>query len=237
MSKQSFITALLLISAISTGVIPAAASANYITVDEYHSGTDYFKEMVNCAKDGSKYALQAGVVYEKQRNLKIDKLQLDCNKTSYFVTYSTGGEILSAMKTDRLKSEHGAAGQVYEYLHAKGFSDPVSAGILGNMMAECGGQTLDLQWWIYGGRGSYYGLCQWNLYFGPEVNGLDVTGQLDYMMSNIEENMAYFGGDYNYFCNIQDAGTAAQYFARYYERGAGIRTRTRNAYIALDWIT
>ena len=63
-----------------------------------------------------------------------------------------------AMKTGpkitRLKSEHRIAGLVYEYLNKKGFTDPVIAGILGNMMAECGGQTLELRWDIYGGGGT-----------------------------------------------------------------------------------
>lgn len=238
MKKLKLITILFLTMVLQMSVIPVSAvSADSITVDGYHSETNYFKEMISCAADGSKYALQAGVIYEKQRNLKIDELKLNCAKTNYFITYLTGDEILLAMKVDKLKSEHSTAGHVYEYLKQNGYSDPVIAGILGNMMAECGGQTLDLQWWIYGGRGRYYGLCQWSLYFGPDVDGLDVTGQLDYLMSNIKENMTFFGGDYDYFCSIQDAGAAARYFANYYERGSGVRQRAKNAYAALEWIS
>ena len=40
-----------------------------------------------------------------------------------------------------------------------GWSDVVAAGIIGNMMAECGGQTLTLDWDIDGFNG--YGLIQW----------------------------------------------------------------------------
>ena len=40
-----------------------------------------------------------------------------------------------------------------------GWSDTVAAGIIGNMMAECGGHTLDLDWDINGSSG--YGLIQW----------------------------------------------------------------------------
>lgn len=39
------------------------------------------------------------------------------------------------------------------------WSDAVAAGILGNMMAECGGQTLALDWDSNGSSG--YGLIQW----------------------------------------------------------------------------
>lgn len=39
------------------------------------------------------------------------------------------------------------------------WSDAVAAGIIGNMMVECGGQTLALDWDSNGGSG--YGLIQW----------------------------------------------------------------------------
>ena len=143
----------------------------------------------------------------------------------------------TAKKIERLKSEYDVAGQVYEYLNTQGMSDIVIAGILGNMMTECGGQTLDLQWDIYGYDGSYYyGLCQWSLYYNPSVDGADITGQLDYLMSNIRTNMDYFGGDYDEFCAIADPGDAAKYFCSYYERGAGKSTRATNAETAFKWI-
>lgn len=140
-------------------------------------------------------------------------------------------------RIERMKSEYAVAGQVYEYLNNQGISDAVIAGILGNMMTECGGQTLDLQWGIYGIENSnYYGLCQWSLYYNPDVNGRDIAGQLDYLMSNIQTNMDYFGGNYDEFCEITDAGTAAKYFCNYYERGSGASIRAKNAVTALDWI-
>ena len=40
-----------------------------------------------------------------------------------------------------------------------GWSDIVAAGIMGNMMAECGGHTLALDWDVNGSSG--YGLIQW----------------------------------------------------------------------------
>jgi hypothetical protein len=40
-----------------------------------------------------------------------------------------------------------------------GWSNVVAAGIIGNMMAECGGQTLSLDWDSNGSSG--YGLIQW----------------------------------------------------------------------------
>lgn len=235
---------LLCVAVLATFGINASAvsihDGNYITVIGFDAKVDYTNLMRQCATDGSKYALQVGAIYEKQRNLKITAMGLKYEKTSYFTDYSTGKDILAAMnakpKIDRLKAEYKAAGQVYEYLNNKGFTDPVIAGILGNMMAECGGQTIELRWDIYGGGGSYYGLCQWSLYYNPAVKGRDVTGQLDYLMSNIEKNMRYFGGNYNYFRSIKNAGEAARYFANYYERGSGASVRVKNANKALAWI-
>ena len=40
-----------------------------------------------------------------------------------------------------------------------GWSEVVAAGIIGNMMSECGGQTLELDWDSNGSSG--YGLIQW----------------------------------------------------------------------------
>jgi len=211
---------------------------------ETREDMDYYHIMRECAADGSESALELGRVCEEERNQKIEATGMPYRRTSFFQDHSTGEAILAAMnaayqlqeqeKVARLRAEHAAAGEVYAYLNERGFSDTVIAGILGNMMAECGGQTLDLQWGIYGGN--YYGLCQWSLCYNPSVNGLDVAGQLDYLMSNLRTNMEAFGGSYDNFCAIKDAGYAARYFCGYYERGAGKAVRARNAYVALAWI-
>lgn len=218
-----------------------------IKVTGYYENVDYYRQMKECARDGGKYAMIVGGIYEEQRNFKIDKLHLPYEKTTFFENHDIGKAILDAMegettpplqkKIDRMKSEYAVAGQVYEYLNGQGMSDAVIAGILGNMMAECGGQTLNLDWDIYGFDGSsYYGLCQWSLKYNPDVDGRDITGQLDYLISNIHTNMDYFGGNYDEFCAITDAGAAAKYFCNYYERGAGTSTRAENAVAALAWI-
>lgn len=232
---QLALTAALLhgVAACTLAVSPAT---EHIKVESFESEVDYYREMKKCAQDGGEYALQVGAIYEQQRNLKIEEMNLSHRKTSYFSSYNTGEEILSAMKADQLKAEYYVAGCVYEHLRAMGYSEPVIAGILGNMMAECGGQTLSLQWNLYGGGGSYYGLCMWSLYYGPEVRGRNVTGQLAYLTGDIEEKIEQFGGSYDYFCSLEDAGQAARYFANYYERGSGAGVRAKNAYHALEWI-
>lgn len=246
-----FIVALVGFTILSVGAkaIAPLRITDQIEVVGWEDGVDYSSQMRKCAEDGGEYAMIVGEIYEEQRNFKIDRLNLPYEKTDYFVNYQTGEEVLDMMngggstkdplqeKIERLKSEYDVAGQVYEYLNAQDMSDIVIAGILGNMMTECGGQTLDLQWSIYGYDGSYYyGLCQWSLYYNPSVDGADIVGQLDYLMSNICTNMDYFGGNYDDFCAITDPGAAAKYFCNYYERGAGASIRAANAETALAWL-
>ncbi len=243
------LAAVVLLTTLGLGVRAFTTSriTDQIEVAGYCKDVDYHRQMKECAQDGSKYAMIVGRIFEEQRNFKIDKLHLPYEKTMLFENHDTGKTILDAMegktptplqkKIDRMKSEYTVAGQVYEYLNGQGMSDVVIAGILGNMMTECGGQTLDLDWDIYGFDGnSYYGLCQWSLKYNPDVDSLDVAGQLDYLMSNIRTNMDYFGGSYDEFCAITDTGAAAKYFCNYYERGAGTSTRAENAVVALAWI-
>ena len=54
------------------------------------------------------------------------------------------------------------AEQIWEGMKAKGWSDEVCAGILGNIMAECGGGTLSIQPYAHGDGRTSYGICQWH---------------------------------------------------------------------------
>lgn len=209
-----FLVALVGFTILSVGAkaIAPLRITDQIEVVGWEDGVDYSSQMRKCAEDGGEEVLDM---------------------------MNGGGSTKDPLqeKIERLKSEYDVAGQVYEYLNAQDMSDIVIAGILGNMMTECGGQTLDLQWSIYGYDGSYYyGLCQWSLYYNPSVDGADIVGQLDYLMSNIRTNMDYFGGNYDDFCAITDPSAAAKYFCNYYERGAGASIRAANAETALAWL-
>lgn len=144
-------------------------------------------------------------------------------------------ETSKSFYNDAQYAEYPVACQVWQRLREYGFNEHVSAGILGNMMTECGGQTLSLDHDVYSSGGRYYGLCQWSLKYTPHVNGLDVDGQMDVLFSNIETNISYFKGDYQYFCNLTDARQAAIYFQEYYERGEGKEARSNNAVVAFNY--
>ena len=79
------------------GGVASAASSDLIEVNGFDSNVDYSQKMIDCAKDGCEYALIAGEVYEKQRNLKIKTLGLNYGLTSYFSRGLTGEEILNEM--------------------------------------------------------------------------------------------------------------------------------------------
>lgn len=78
----------------------AAGLSQHIQVVGYDPQVDYAAAMKRTLEDGSTYALQAGAIYEQQRNLKIQKLELDYAQTHYFETYTTAAEILAAMERD-----------------------------------------------------------------------------------------------------------------------------------------
>lgn len=138
--------------------------------------------------------------------------------------------------TEAQMEEYPVACGVWRYLREDmGLSAPVAAGIMGNMMAECGGQTLALQPYLC--VNNFVGLCMW---YSPYTNGrltygADVTDQLRYLSDTLETNMEYFGGDYEYFCGLENAGDTAWYFDEYYERGGWHSVRARNAEAALEY--
>lgn len=118
-----------------------------------------------------------------------------------------------------------AATQVWTYLKGYGYSDSVAAGIIGNMMRECGGDTLDLDWDIVGhfNGDEFYGLCQWCLEYTPSgFKGSSIKQQCDYLHSTIQSAFATYGGNYNGITYTEflksDTRTAAIAFERVYER-------------------
>ena len=58
-----------------------------------------------------------------------------------------------------------------------GYSNYVAAGIMGNMMVECGGFTLNLDWSAINPSSKCYGLCQWHPKYHQEVQGANLQKQ------------------------------------------------------------
>lgn len=75
----------------------ASSHSDVITVTGFDETTDYTAKMQECLKDGSEYAMIAGAVFEKQRNLKIESLGLDYETSNYFTSGMSAEDILNAM--------------------------------------------------------------------------------------------------------------------------------------------
>lgn len=146
-------------------------------------------------------------------------------------------------KVNAWKEEYPVATEIWLYLDNKGYNDYIKAGILGNMMAEAGGQTLDIQVDAY--SPGYYGVCQWSLHYNPQLQNTGLTTQLDYLTSSMEYEFNTFGKNYkkgfNYstFVTMLDEKEAALAFAKCYERcgSASHNVRKKNATIAYNYYT
>lgn len=163
--------------------------------------------------------------------------------TQYIEEYNSTAEeeiVIEVNKYAEQEKEYPAATFVWRYLtEDQGYNPYVAAGIMGNIMAEVGGQTLS---WDYTDKhGSYYGMCQWNMGYYPGVVDEDLEGQCDFLMSTIENEFTIFGfiSGYSYgeFLAIEDEQLAALVFAKTYERcGSGsYEVRKANATKALEY--
>ena len=138
------------------------------------------------------------------------------------------------------EEEYPVATYIWSYFKELGYSNQVCAGILGNIMAEVGGNTLDIQYDIYGS--SYYGMCQWNKAYS-EVWGASLEEQCNYLEDTIEYEFDTFGYaykrgfDYNDFLNMTSITDAALAFAKCYERCASgsYTIRQNNAITAYNY--
>lgn len=138
-------------------------------------------------------------------------------------------------------AEYPAATQIWRYMKDLGWNDYVCAGIMGNLMAEVGGQTLDIKYWLQGN--GYYGMCQWNKSYRSGVWGADLVGQCDFLRDTIQFELDTFGYAYkkgfnfNSFLNMSNERDAAKAFAKCYERcdSSTYNIRMNNAEKAYDY--
>ena len=130
------------------------------------------------------------------------------------------------------------AQMVWDGLKKLGLNDYVCAGILGNIMAEVGGQTLDISKWPVYSQDTYYGICQWSNGRKQRLLndfGTTLNDQIRFLSVELFEVIPKD----NSFYNMQDEREAALYFAKYYERCSSkyYTVRQKNATKALEYFT
>jgi hypothetical protein len=119
---------------------------------------------------------------------------------------------------------HYYATKTFLFLKRQGYPDAVACGIIGNMMIETSGGSLNLNPTIYHPNGSYYGLCQWSLKYYPQIKDASFEAQLEFLQATIAYEFNTFGKLYKKgfmyedFLTITDPAEAAYIFARVYER-------------------
>lgn len=154
-------------------------------------------------------------------------------------------QILNDLVRKEAWEKYPAATEIWLYLKDLGYNDYVVAGILGNIMAECGGQTLNIRYTLVSNAGSgYYGMCQWSRGYA-KVWGKDLKGQCDFLRDTIEYQLNTYGYKYkkgfNYdsFLNLTNEKDAALAFAKCYERCSSkyYSIREVNATKALEFYT
>ena len=141
------------------------------------------------------------------------------------------------------EQEYYYAAKTWEYLMQHGYSEVIAAAIIGNMMIETSGGTLALKPTIYSSGRGFYGLCQWSLYYRPNVADMPFEDQLDYLHNDMEREFKNFGFCYKRgftfedFLAMEDPAEAALAFAKVYERcGEGsYYARKKAAKVAFEY--
>lgn len=136
--------------------------------------------------------------------------------------------------------EYPEATTIWLYLTVEmGYNEYVAAGVLGNIMNEAGGNSLNINPSAQNPAG-YYGICQWNSSMYGEVWYYNLVEQLDFLNRTVEyEYDCYSNMSYENFCNLTDEREAALSFARSYERcsSGSYGRRQNNATTALNYFS
>ena len=213
-----------------------AAYDNASTVEDYIRHLNYLLDMAEGTTN-----------YERAAELILPELEEAISLQNYYnsLAYQMKKSEEHEAKWEKRYEEYYTASRIWVYLKNAGFNDYVCAGILGNIMAETGGNTLYVKAEIYDGTGFYYGICQWNASAYGRIFGTDLETQLDFLMETIEHELNAYGGNYRSgfkyadFISLENAEDAALAFAKSYERCSGYSysSRQHNALKAYEYFT
>lgn len=123
------------------------------------------------------------------------------------------------------EEQYPTATKVWNYMKNElGWNDYVAAGVMGNLMVETGGQTLNIKWNLWDKPHEYYGICQWSKKYYPVIMDASLDEQLEFLKNTVESIFNTFGKNYakgfkyEDFISMQNCEEAALAFAKCYER-------------------
>lgn len=205
---------------------------------------------------GTFYDIAISNDFVSKLNTFIDQLDIALTKDDYTASARESmklelarlNSIKTAVESDinhyiAWENEHYYTTKVWEYFMQRGYGEVVTSAIIGNMMVETAGGTLNLNPNAYSASGNYYGLCQWSLYYYPSTKDLPFEHQLDYLVGDMPYQFNTFGKcyksgfDYESFLAMKDPAEAALAFAKSYERCSSISyaQRVQAAQVAYDY--
>lgn len=217
---------------------------NYHKYVETNSITELFDLMEECKKEMDNAHIMAEAAralgYEDSHPIiQLAKQEYEDAKIYYQIYLNKFTQLGWEIK----RQEYPEATKVWLYLKSLGYNDYICAGILGNIMAEVGGNTLSINPSLYDNTYKYYGMCQWSLEYYPDIQDLSLEKQCDFLKGNIKEEIDTFGHlyqkdfDYEEFISLSDCREAALAFAKTYERcnAKYYNIRKNNAEIAYKY--
>ena len=125
--------------------------------------------------------------------------------------------------------DYPVAAAVWVAFTENGYTEAATAGIIGNMMAECGHHSLNLDYRAYNSSGGYYGLCQWSKKYYPQVQNTSLEFQINFLLETIMPD----------FYSETSISNATIRFAKEYEKcsSSSYDKRIEYANIAYDYFT
>ena len=250
MKKRLITTIVTIILALSMGFSFAVSQANSVYADDLEGITIYSdaeikqinlkvsdaQERIIAARQMDESAKKLG--YEYTHDIRVLARQELASAQADYEEYAAKQE---EAKWSPMMREYPVATIVWKYLIDEGYSEVVSAAIIGNMMTEVGGNTLSLDYTL--GSAKFYGICQWKLKYCSEVYKEDLQGQLAYLNKTIEQEFNTFGNqykknfDYSDFLEMTDVRQAALAFSKCYERNeeGSYAKRQDNAVAAYEY--
>lgn len=167
------------------------------------------------------------------------KAEVENRKADYDYYY----DYVEDFKWTEREIEYPDATYIWKTLKSYGWNDYVCAGIMGNIMAEVGGQTLTLHALYSTANDYYYGMCQWNRGGYPQVYGTGLDTQCEVLRDTIEYEFNSFawvyesGFSFEAFLALEDEQQAALAFMEVCERCGpdSAWTRMQNATEAYNY--